>query len=79
MNMDNGYYRTKDLAEVGALIIKKQKLIEMQRDKNICWFVFKNNQDCRKISSDFYFGNLTVNAREYSEIMRMLKGKVSTY
>jgi hypothetical protein len=69
-------YKTKDLPEVAALIIKKQGLIKIQRDGSVCWFVFQHNKKCEEISTAYYFGNLLVNAREFYETMKMLKGKV---
>lgn len=80
MNNDrDGEYKTKDLPEVAALINKKQRLIRMLWDGNICWFIFEHDRRCEEISTEYYFGNLQVNAREYYETMKMLKGKVSSY
>lgn len=80
MNIDkDGEYKTKDLPEVAALIIKKQRLIKIQRDGNVCWFVFEHNPSCEEISTRYYFEELLVNAREFYETMKMLKGKVSNY
>ncbi|OGK19010.1 hypothetical protein A3D80_03515 [Candidatus Roizmanbacteria bacterium RIFCSPHIGHO2_02_FULL_40_13b] len=69
-------YKTKDLPEVAALIMQKQAPIKMQRDGDTCWFVFLHNKKTEEVSLDYYFGNLLVNAREYYEVLRMLKGKV---
>lgn len=77
--MESEFYKTKDLPEVAALIIKKQRLIKMERNSHICWFVFENSTAREKISTDYYFGVLLVNAREYYETMKMLKGKVLGY
>ena len=80
MNINkDGDHKTKDLPEVAALIINKQKLIKIQRDGSICWFIFEHSPKCEEISTEYYFGNLLVNAREYYETMKMLKGKVSNY
>lgn len=72
-------YKTKDLPEVAALIIKKQKLLSTRRDGNIFWFVFEFDRHCEEISTAYYYGDLQVNAREFYETMKMLKGKVSIY
>lgn len=69
-------YSTKDLGEAGALIVKKQKLIRMDREGKTCWFVFENKDECAKLSSDFFFGGLQVNAREYYEALGRLKNRI---
>ncbi|PIY71579.1 hypothetical protein COY87_05440 [Candidatus Roizmanbacteria bacterium CG_4_10_14_0_8_um_filter_33_9] len=69
-------YSTKDLGEAGALIVKKQKLIRMDREGKTCWFVFENKEECEKLSSDFFFGELQVNAREYYEALGRLKNRI---
>ena len=81
MNIDkDGEYKTKDLPEVAALIIKKQRLIKMQRDGSVCWFVFEHTPLCEEIVHKFYYEGLPHNnVREYSETLKMLKGKVTSY
>ena len=69
-------YRTKDLAEAGALITKKQQLVEIEREGRICWFVFNNKQECEKLSSQFFFGEFLVNALEYHETLNRLKNRI---
>ena len=69
-------YSTKDLGEAGALIVKKQKLIRMDREGKTCWFVFENKEECEKLSSDIFFGELQVNAREYYEALGRLKNRI---
>jgi len=67
-------YKTKDLAEAGALIIKKLQLIE--REGKICWFLFSNKQECEKLSNQFFFGEFLVNALEYHETLNRLKNRI---
>lgn len=69
-------YRTKDLAEASALILKKQPLIRIDREGNICWFVFNNYDVCLELSNQFFFGELLVNARELHEAMARLKNRI---
>jgi len=69
-------YKTKDLAESAALIIKGQKLISMERQSKICWFVFENKDECKRLSNQFFFGELLVNAREYYEALGRLKNRI---
>lgn len=74
--METEYYKTKDLAEAGALIVKKQRLVEIERDGKTCWFIFGNKQECEKLSKQFFFGELIVNAREYYEVLNRLKNRI---
>lgn len=69
-------YKTKDLAEAGALIIKKLQLIEIEREGKICWFIFDNKQECEKLSNQFFFGEFLVNALEYHETLNRLKNRI---
>lgn len=69
-------YKTKDLAESAALIIKNIKLIRIDREGRICWFVFDNKEECEKLSNKFFFGELQVNAREYYEALGRLKNRI---
>jgi hypothetical protein len=73
--MENDY-KTKDLAEAGALIIKRQELLRVEKEGKICWFIFANNIECKKLSDQFFFGNLHANIREYHEILSRLKNKI---
>lgn len=76
MNMDNGYYKTKDLAEAGALILMKQNFSGIERNEKICWFIFSDKTECQKISNQFFFGKLLVNAKDYYQTLTVLKHKI---
>jgi hypothetical protein len=69
-------YLTRDIGEAASLIVKKQKLIRIDRDNRICWFVFENIEECKKLSSDFFFGELLINARDYYEALGRLKNRI---
>lgn len=72
-------YKTRDLAEASALIVKKGKLLRIDRDGNICFFVFENSEKCLDISGDFFFGELMVNARDYYEALNRLKNRIFSF
>jgi len=72
-------YKTKDLGEAAALIVKKQRFIRIDRDGRICWFVFENLQECEMLSSDFFFGELLINARELQEAIKRLKHRIFSH
>lgn len=69
-------YLTRDIGEAATLIVKKKKLIRIDRDNRICWFVFENIEECKKLSSDFFFGELLINARDYYEALGRLKNRI---
>jgi len=69
-------YITKDIGEAAALITQNQKLIRMDREGNVCWFIFDDKKECEKLSNQFFFDNLQVNAREYYEAQTRLKNRI---
>ena len=68
-------YKTKDLPEIAVFLIKKQKPVKVEQENGIYWFTF-NAKNTEKISNDYYYGELLVNARDFYETMKMLKGKI---
>ena len=74
--MNESSYKTRDLAESAALLLKGQKLINIERFGKTCWFVFANQNECRKISSEYFFGEVTVNAHTFYQALTKLKNRV---
>jgi len=75
-NNQTEQYKTKDLAEASMLIVKRQKLISVEREGRICWFVFSDKRECEQLSNDYYFGEILVSARDFHEAMSRLKGRI---
>ncbi len=69
-------YKTKDLAESGILVLKKQVIKRIDREGSVCWFVFSNKEKCEQLSNQFFFGELLVNGREYYETIQRLKSRI---
>lgn len=69
-------YKTKDLAEASLLLVKNQKLIRLEREEKIVYFVFDNKDTCEKLSNEFWFGESLVNAKSYYEAMATLKNRI---
>lgn len=69
-------YSTKDLAEAAALMVLGQSLTEINREGDICWFVFEDERACQELSHKYFFDNLLVKARDYQEAMKRLKRMV---
>lgn len=74
--MEVKLYKTKDLGEAAALIVKDIPLIEIERDGKVCWFIFNLVDQCRLLSNQYFFGELMVNAREYTEATVRLKNRI---
>lgn len=76
-NMTNEeIYRTRDIGEAAALLLQKQNMLSVERQGNVCWFIFKNKKTCEEISSKFFFGVLKVSARDYKETLDRLKNRI---
>ncbi len=69
-------YKTKDLGEAGALLVLQQILLAVEKDEKVCWFIFNDKKMCESISNKFYFGELSVNARDYKEKIDRLKNRI---
>lgn len=70
--MLNNIYKTRDIAEAAALLTCQQHLINIEKIGKTCIFIFSCLEECEKISSDFYFGSLMVNARTFYEVYKKL-------
>lgn len=69
-------YKTKDLAEATALITAGNVLLNIEREGKICFFIFNNKEKCVETSNKYFFGTLTVNARDFYESMVRLKNRI---
>lgn len=76
--MNNNLYKTKDLAEVAALIINNKRVLRMEREGKVCWFYFEDKAECIQIGNRFFFGELMVNAREFYETVVRIKTRIFT-
>lgn len=74
--MNQSTYKTRDLAEAAALVVLNQRIVNVERENRICWFIFENRKDCEQISDQFFFGKLNVPAREYYESIVRLKNRI---
>lgn len=69
-------YSTKDLAEASLLLVKNQKLIRLDRQGKIVFFVFEDRKSCENLSNQFWFGECLVNAKSYYEAIQTLKNRI---
>lgn len=74
--MENQPYKTKDLGEAAALVVKEIQLIEVERQGSVCWFVFQDITQCELLSKQYFFGKLLINARAVHEASVRLKSMI---
>lgn len=75
INISNEYL-TRDLAEASLLLTKKQKLLRLDRQGKVCWFVFADEEKCKQLSNQFFFGVCLVNAKSYFDAIQTLKNRI---
>ena len=66
-------YSTKDLAEGSFLLASGIRLIQIDNEDGIFWFVFADKSTCLRLADSFWRKEATVNARELCDAMRTLK------
>lgn len=69
-------YSTRDLSEASMLLVKNQKLLKLNREGNIVYFMFDDKLACEKLSGEFFFGECLVNAKSYYEAILTLKNRI---
>lgn len=70
--MDNRF-STKDLYLGGMIYAKGAKFVGIERQGNVCWFVFENKAFCEDLQQQFYARTAEVNAKGFTEAIRTLK------
>ncbi len=68
--------RIKDLYLAALLYAKGQKLLSVDRQGKLCWFVFQDKALCEQLQQQFFAKSVFVNAREYADSIRTLKDLV---
>lgn len=69
-------YSTRDLNEGALLLTKGKKLLKLERQGKIVYFIFADLKSCEELSSQFWFGECLVNAKSYYEAMLTLKNRI---
>lgn len=78
MNMEKQMktYQVRDLGESGALLTNGNKLVDIRKEGNVCWFVFEDFDECERLSKLFWFGEFKVNAKDYYDSITKLKSRI---
>jgi len=69
-------YKTKDLGEAAALLSNSVRLLRLEKDGNIFWFVFDEKTKSERLSDKYWSGDLMVNAKGYDNALRTLKDRL---
>lgn len=69
-------FKTKDLSEGALLLVKGQKLIQLERVGKTVYFVFTDKESCEQLSNQYWFGGCLVNAKSYFESIQTLKKRI---
>ena len=69
-------FKTRDLYEAAALLTSGEEIIDVEVENNICRFVFGNYDICHKKIISYTNNQLAVLAKDYTQAIKMLKGKI---
>lgn len=77
MQLESSELQTKDLYEAAFLFAQGQKLIRLEKDGSIYWFVFGNdNFTAEQLRNLYWSGEGLVSGRSYAEAIRSLKDRL---
>lgn len=74
MKIDDEYL-TKDLGEASAILASGVKVLRIQRELNVCFFVFDKSL-ATPVSEKYWSGELLIDAKSYNEAERSLKTRI---
>jgi hypothetical protein len=67
-------FETKDLYFAGLLCARNESdFYGLRKDGKIFWFLFHNKNECEKLQQLYFIRKAEVDARTYSDAIRMLK------
>lgn len=74
-NSQSKEFFTKDLNEAGILLASNIKLLRLEQGQGFYYFVFEDKQ-AQLICNKYWTGELTINAKQFSDALRTLKDRV---
>lgn len=66
----------RDMYLGAFLYARGMKLIRVDRDDGICWFIFENKGLCEELQRGFFSRVNDVNAKGYADALKTLKNLV---
>lgn len=74
--MDKTNYFTKDIWEASILYAMHKKIIRTDNVNGRVWFYFADKGSCEELVEAYLRKDLTINAKEFAEANKTLKGFV---
>ena len=79
MNMHkDSYFITKDLYIASYIYSQDVQLVQLKKDinGNFLWFVFNDNEKCKKLEEKFWSKKALVNLHSYLDGLKTLKQRL---
>lgn len=70
---NSNIYRVKDLYLAAYIYCEKVELINVQRESNVCWFLFNDLPKCEELAMHYWTYKGQVVAKKYTDALRTLK------
>lgn len=68
-------FHTRDLSEAAAVLASNIKLLRLEEGQGFYFFVFED-KNTQTLCDRFWAGELTVDAKKYSDALRTLKDRL---
>lgn len=75
-DMDQSFFKTKDLYEAAFLQAIGKKLLRLEKDGYVFWFIFDDRKSCEEASNLYWQGDGMVSGKEYANQVRNLKDRI---
>ena len=69
-------YSTRTLALAAALIAAGRKLLRLDREGRVAFFIFDDSTICDDLEQRYWAGSLQVDAKEYADAEKTLKDRL---
>lgn len=73
MEQNSNPFRVKDLYLAAFLHSQGKVLLSVERDGDVCWFVFPDKGSCEKLADQYWGGRATSGAKVLVDSIRTLK------
>lgn len=69
----NNEYRVKDLYLAAFLYSQQKELINIERENQVCWFVFADKTTCEASAEQYWSNRATGKIKAFTDAIRSLK------
>ncbi|MGI5841534.1 MAG: DUF5659 domain-containing protein [Patescibacteria group bacterium] len=70
-------FETRSLDESSFLLAKGKVLESIEREGQICWFIFQDKEECEKLARQYRFGiSYDIKARDFYEAIQTIKNLI---